>query len=139
MANFVEGFPSFERFRQDLLQVYPDGDLEEGYRLLRSAVENSKKSIHGDLITWSYVLKSFTAHHDWWAYQFKRSEDSGYLQEKQRQKRFDIVKFISDELWNRDWVPQKGSRERNLYLFGSTDQKSLSDQLYAFKETFHTT
>ena len=138
MTGFIEGVPSFQKFRHDVLPIHSDGDLEQAYNALLIALHSGKTSIHGDTLTWSYILKQFDAHIKWWNKQFKKSEASGYPKETHRAKRLDIQTFIEKEAWNKDYVFHEGSLERDQYLFGSLPADNLKEQLHAFKKTFRT-
>ena len=128
----IESTPTEAQFRNDLLPIYPDGDLVAGYNDLKTALESYKTTPTGESLTWSYILKKFKDLHDWWQYNYG-PKDQKYLKDRDREKRVDICEFIRKEMYNQEFTIRKGSPERDRYLFGEIPIENLKAQLDNFR------
>ena len=134
MPDFIEGIPSEDQFRRDLLQIYPEGDLTAAHNALTELLENGyeQTSDHKPL-TWSHILMKFKQLHEQWQFNFG-TKDTKYLKDRDREKRLDIYDFIQRKYWNREFPIKKGSLERDKYLFGNIDIHNLKAQLQNFRD-----
>jgi hypothetical protein len=134
MTEFIEGTPPFQQFKNDVIPIFSDGNLQQAYDQLITLLECGKRDSNGNVVTWGHILKKYTDHINWWNYSFKKTEAAGYLKESNRAKRLEIEEFISREMYNREWRVSKGNLERDTYLFGSLPIDNLKAQLQNFRD-----
>ena len=136
--EYIEEIPTYQAFRNDILPIFSDGDLEQAHNALVIALGEDKIAKNtGKPLTWAYILEQFTAHIRQWDYYFKKSEASGYLSGKDRAKRLEIQTFIEKEAWNKDYVLHKSGHERDNYLFGKLPINNIKAQLEKFREAYN--
>lgn len=134
MPEFIESEPTIQQFKNDVVPVFADGNLDQAYDSLISMLRSGKTDSKGNPLTWSYILKKYQAHIEWWNFSFKKTEIAGYLKESNRAKRLEIEEFIVREFYNREWRIAKGSMERDKYLFGDIPIDNLKAQLQNFRD-----
>ena len=127
--------PSFDKMKGDLIKIYPEGDLKETYNRLLFYIGNMMDS-KGNPLTYEFLLNKFGQHIKQWNHLYQRKEGAGYLSKDAEKKRKTFYEFLGEGLYENEFSIQKGSLERDAYLFGPFNMAYLEKKLESFNSIF---
>ena len=127
--------PDIEKFKDDVREIYADGDLTAAYKRLVYYLNNITLS-DGEPLTYKLIIDKFDAHIKQWNYLYKRKETAGYLSAEAEKKRKNIYDFLGDTMYENEFPIQRGTTERDSYLFGNIAIKELKRQLDIYLNKF---
>jgi len=134
--SITEGFPSFDEFRQEILQINPEGNLMKAYERLQWYVQNQKVCSDGTPITYRLIMDKYTAHIKAWRYQYGDRE-AKFIGKEAEQKKKNLWEFIGMKMYENEFISLSSQSERNRYLFGGFSVTYLKKQLDSFKQRFN--
>jgi hypothetical protein len=127
--------PSFDAFRQEIMKIYPAGDLTEAYEKIFWYIEREKICADGTPISYRLIMDKFAAHIRAWNMRYG-SREPKFIGKADEEKRKDLLNFIYLKWYEQEFVPSAGQGERNKYLFGAFPVEYLKQQLDEFKRKF---
>ncbi len=131
----MDSMPTIDQFKSDIDEIYPDGDLNAAYKRLLYYIENISLS-NGDPVTYDLILDKFERHIKQWKYRYGKKEADGFLSAEAEKKRKNIYDFIGDTMYEHEFPIQRGSIERDVYLFGNIAVSELKRQLGIYLQKF---
>jgi len=131
----MDNIPTFEQFKGDIDEIYPDGDLQAAYKRLLYYMENITLS-NGSPLSYDLIIDKFERHIRQWKYKYSKKEADGYLSAEAEKKRKNIYDFIGDTMYEHEFPIQRGSVERDGYLFGNIALSELKRQLDIYLQKF---
>jgi hypothetical protein len=127
--------PSFDIFRQEIMRIYPEGDLMSAYQRIEYCIENEKFCADGTRITYRLIMDKFASHIRQWNIKYG-SREPKYIGKADEEKRKDIWDFVYLKWYEREFITSLGQGEKNKYLFGDFPLNYLNKQLATFKKRF---
>lgn len=127
--------PSFKVFRQEIMKIFPAGDLTEAYEKIQWYIENERTCADGTPISYRLIMDKFAAHIRAWNMRFG-SREPKFIGKADEEKRKDLLNFIYLKYYEQEFVPSASQGERNKYLFGDFPVEYLKQQLDEFKLKF---
>jgi hypothetical protein len=127
--------PSFDVFRQEIMKIYPAGDLTEAYEKILWYIEREKICADGTPISYQLIMDKFAAHIRAWNMRYG-SREPKFIGKADEEKRKDLLNFIYLKWYEQEFVPSASQGERNKYLFGDFPVEYLKQQLDKFKRKF---
>ncbi len=124
--------PSFEDFREEIMTIYPEGDLLKSFSRLKWYIENEKVCPDGTPITYRLIMDKFASHIKAWNMVYG-SRDPKYWGKGAQTKRKNLWDFIGLQLYEREFVISVGNGNRSSYLFGEFSISYLKKRLEEFK------
>lgn len=129
------GVPPFDVFRQEVMKIYPAGDLTEAYDKILWYIEYEKICADGTPITYRLIMDKFAAHIRAWNMRYG-SREQKFIGKADEEKRKDLLNFIYQKWYEQEFIPSATQCERNKYLFGDFPADYLKQQLDQFKRKF---
>ena len=113
----MSNIPQFKKFKEDLMKICPDGDLQATWSKLDYVLDYNKDH-EGNELTYEYIMRKYSEHIRWWNHTYGRGGDLKYVKAKDLEKKKILYDFLSEEKYNDEWIIQKGDISRDQYLFG---------------------
>ena len=127
--------PGYETFKEDIMAIFPDGDLKKGYERMCNHISLFKNE-NGLPLDYPFILDKFKACHAQWKFRYGAGEAKGFLSREAALDRYTFDDFIDKEIYQREFVIDTGSSDRSKYLFGGFSISYLKHQLDLFLKTF---
>ena len=127
--------PSFTVFHQEVMKIYPAGDLIEAYDKILWYIENEKNCADGTPITYRLIMDKFAAHIRAWNMRYG-SREPKFIGKADEEKRKDLLNFIYLKWYEQEFILSASQGERNKYLFGDFPVEYLKQKLDEFKLKF---
>jgi hypothetical protein len=128
------GVPTFDQFKESLMDVYAEGDLQLTYTRLLWHLRNMTNE--GEPLSWEFLLRKFTQHIEQWNLQYGNKLGTKYFPTRSLALRKNFYEFLGEEYYKREFVTSIEAPERTNYLFGEFTMDYLTKQLLGFKNTF---
>jgi hypothetical protein len=128
-------FPSFEVFREEIMKIYPEGNLMRMYERVVTTVSTGVTCTDGSPVTYRLLMDKFSDHIRQWNMVYG-SRDPRYWGKEAEGKRKTLMDFIALKYYDRVFVTSVGQTERNRYLFGNFSVDYLKKMLEKFKRRF---
>jgi hypothetical protein len=132
----MNDIPSFEDFKIRLLNSNSDGDLNLTYNRLSHYINNISDS-QGNPLTYEFIMSKFEAFMNKWKYYYQKQIDQGFTSKDAMHTKKSLYEFLGETMYEQEFIIQKGSIERDRYLFGPFSVVYLKHQLKIFKEIFN--
>ena len=132
--NTVVGLdiPSFKNFREEIIRIYPEGNLLLAYEKIIHLITQVKTCEDGRPITYKLIIDKFTTHISAWNIQYGDREPK-YIGRNAEEKRKNLQEFVSLKWYEREFSFFAGKSDRNQYLFGEFTINYLKNRLDKFK------
>jgi hypothetical protein len=131
----ISEIPSFDIFRQEIMKIYPAGDLTEAYEKIHWYIEHEKICADGTPISYRLIMDKFAAHIRAWNMKYG-SREPKFIGKADEEKRKNLLNFIYMKWYEQEFVPSASQGERNKYLFGNFTEEYLKTKLDEFKRKF---
>ena len=115
--------PTFDQFKEQIVLVYGEGNLDVTYKRMLWYIENSP--YNGKQLTWEFLYDKFKQHIDQWNMMYGSKLGTSYFPSKALMLRKNFYEFLGDKWYEREFSTQKGSLNGNLYLFGPNTMANL--------------
>jgi hypothetical protein len=137
--EFIEAIPDFPHFVEEVEVIYSEGDLAAAYKDMVYQLSLNRHTEKGELITYRFLINKFREMWNRWneLYQATAERDGGkYLSKQAKSEKKDFRQFLDESLYEQSFKVNKGTPERNRYLFGHISIKHLKQQLDEWKKTW---
>jgi len=131
--------PPIEKFKEDIVAINSDGDLVKAYNLLLWHLDNETEDgipeiRGGKKLTYDFIITKYRQHIDQWNYLYQKKLGTKYFRDTRLDEKKNFQDFLQERYYRREFVIQKGSSERNRYIFGQLKIDILKKQLDEFRK-----
>lgn len=114
-----------EKFLKDIKQIYPEGNLDNAFTLLKEIIQQKHLDSSGLLVDYEYIINKFRDFHQSWSLKYGKQLAKGYLSKEAESARKNIYEFLLQASYLREYETTLVNVERDKYLFNDH-----SDKLY---------
>jgi len=129
--NYVQ--PDLDTFREDLKEIYAEGDTHKAWLRLCWYLQHVK--FENKWMTYEWIMHKYRQHIDWWNQQYG-TRAAEYIASKDREKRKNFHDFLGSDTYKHDFS-MKIVKLRDKYLFPeNVSTKELKKKLERFREKY---
>ena len=126
----INKLPNFEEFKRDVTNIFPDGNIVDAYDELKRTLRNKTYkdgTESGEELTYSFLIEKWNKLIQLWLRKHGGKEDK-YISKAILESKVNFQTFLEDDLFNNEYSLDKGTHERDKYLFPAwMDTSSLYD------------
>lgn len=135
----IKNMPTFKDFCDDVKEIYAEGDLARAYDTLEWHIANMDEAANdivygGKPLTWPFIKDKFSNHITQWNLMYGKKVGTNWFSDKMAKERKNIHEFLNETWYAREFATNRGSPERDRYIFGGVPIKELRNQLNEFKK-----
>lgn len=114
---------------EELFKLDPESNKTQTFSYVSRYISRKFKTFTGADIDYQFILNSYKDYCNWWMRKHG-SKDPRYLSSKD--KKANLIKFLSDSMYDSDWSISKNSRDG--YLLGNISFSDFKAKVDAFKK-----